>query len=292
MRKRDTLLRDGLGEAESNRLITLLSSMSIDAAVVPDNWGRLAVYVASDDLPAAAHLLEDDDSERIVEREASRFDDMRLHSAEDVDVPPGWFGRGSSAVFALAAVCVAVFVLSIRGPEAGTRSRLLGFGAIGYAEIREGELWRFLTAVFLHFDISHLISNMAAMIVIAPPLAHQIGALRFLVVFLVGGVGANVASYAIAPTVGLKAGASGGIAAVLGALGGLGSASAPAITLQAVADSRRARCLLRVADRLRSGQGQHRARGRSADRHCARPRHGAAELSRRRSSSRGPLRSD
>jgi rhomboid protease GluP len=137
-------------------------------------------------------------------------------------VPPGWFGRGSSAIFGLVALCVAVFVLSIRGPESGTRSRLLDFGAIGYAEIRAGELWRFLTAVFLHFDISHLLSNMAAMIVIAPPLAHQIGALRFLVVFLVGGVGANVVSYVLAPVVGLKAGASGGIAAVLGALGGLG----------------------------------------------------------------------
>jgi len=222
MRKKDALLRGDLGEAESNRLITLLSSMGIDAAVAPDNWGRLAVYVASEDVPAALRLLEEEESERAAEREHLRREEMRSRFSVDVDVPEGWFGRGSSAVFGLIAICVGVFVLSIRGPDAGTRSGLLSYGAISYAEIRAGEVWRFLTAVFLHFDISHLLSNMAAMIVIAPPLAHQIGALRFLAVFLVGGIGANVVSYLLAPAVGLKAGASGGIAAVLGALGGLG----------------------------------------------------------------------
>lgn len=222
MRKRDTLLRGDLSEAASNHIVTLLSSVGIDAAAAPDDWGRIAVYVAADDVLAASRVLEEDESERAAEREAQRLEEMRGLSAFDVEVPPGWFGRGSTAIFALVTLCIAVFTFSIRGPEAGTRSRLLGFGAIGYTQIRAGEVWRFLTAVFLHFDISHLLSNMAAMIVIAPPLAHQIGALRFLLVFLIGGVGANVVSYVLAPSVGLKAGASGGIAAVLGALGGLG----------------------------------------------------------------------
>jgi rhomboid protease GluP len=145
-----------------------------------------------------------------------------LEQAPEAEAPPAWFGRGRCAIFAVAAICVAVFIAANVGSDAGTRSRLLALGAISYSTIGAGELWRLLTAVFLHFDIGHLLANMSALAVLGPPLAHQVGGARFLVVFLLGGIGANVVSHLLAPTVGLKAGASGGIAAVLGALGAQG----------------------------------------------------------------------
>jgi rhomboid protease GluP len=98
---------------------------------------------------------------------------------------------------------------------------LLRFGAIDSARVSAGEYWRLLSAIFLHFDIDHLLSNLAVLAILGPPLAHQIGAWQFLVVFLLSGVGGNVASQLILPTVALKGGASGAITGVLGALGGL-----------------------------------------------------------------------
>jgi len=59
------------------------------------------------------------------------------------------------------------------------------------------------------------------MLILAPPLAHQVGAARFVALFLASGIGGNVASHLLVPAAGLKAGASGAIAGVLGALGGL-----------------------------------------------------------------------
>jgi len=221
MRKSDALLRAGLDEPQSNRLMMLLSAMGVEGRLERDASGHLALYVRSDDLPAAARWLAEDDSERTAEREASGSQGNRGLRSDAIDMPAGWFGRGRAAVFAVGALCTAVFAASTQAPDAGTRSQLLRFGAIGYSQIRAGELWRLASAVFLHFDVAHLLSNMAALIVIAPPLAHQIGGLRFLVVFVAGGVGANVASQLLAPTAGLKAGASGAIAATLGALGGL-----------------------------------------------------------------------
>jgi rhomboid protease GluP len=114
-----------------------------------------------------------------------------------------------------------MFVLSTQGEGAGSRSRMLELGAIDYARIHAGEHWRFLTAIFLHFDVSHLLSNLSVMLIVGPPLAHQIGPGAFVLVFLATGVGGNVVSHLVTPAVGLKAGASGAIAGVLGALGGV-----------------------------------------------------------------------
>jgi rhomboid protease GluP len=218
MRKGATLLRSGLDDARSNRYLMLLSAMSIDAAVERDGSGGFALFVAAADAEPASRLLADADAEHEARVQERHIAD--LAARREIPAPAGWFGRGHDAVLAIAGVCALVFMRVAETSDADTRSRLLALGAISDASIRAGEIWRFVTAVFLHFDIVHLVSNVAALLVVAPPLAHQVGALKFLVVFLVGGAGANVVSFFLAPSAGLKAGASGAIAAVLGALVG------------------------------------------------------------------------
>ena len=86
--------------------------------------------------------------------------------------------------------------------------------------MENGEWWRLLAAVFIHFDGAHLLTNLLTLAIVGPPLAHHLGAGRFLTIFVLTGVAGNGLSHILMPTAGLKAGASGAVAGVLGALAG------------------------------------------------------------------------
>lgn len=131
-----------------------------------------------------------------------------------------WSGRGASGLLAVVVACLLAFWSThLSGPPA-TRSRMLEHGAISWSLVESGELWRLFAAVFLHFDGAHILTNLLTLALIGPPLAHHLGAGRFLAVFLLTGVAGNVVSHVLVPTVGLKAGASGAVSGVLGALAG------------------------------------------------------------------------
>ena len=132
-----------------------------------------------------------------------------------------WLGRADWAVALAMAACVAWFVrMQTGGPL--TRARLLDFGAITWDQVWVGEWWRLATAVFVHFDGAHLLANMVTLALVGPPLANLLGPWRFLLIFLLTGLAGNLASHVLAPSASLKAGASGAISGVLGALGGTG----------------------------------------------------------------------
>lgn len=75
--------------------------------------------------------------------------------------------------------------------------------------------WRFVTAIFLHGDIGHLLYNMFALGLFGSVLERLIGEKRFLLVFFVTGIIANVISVNFYPA---SLGASGAIFGVIGAL--------------------------------------------------------------------------
>lgn len=132
-----------------------------------------------------------------------------------------WLGRADWAVALVIVACVAWFVrMQAGGPP--TRARLLDFGAVTWDQVWVGEWWRLASAVFVHFDGAHLLANMVTLLLVGPPLANLLGPVRFLLIFLLTGVAGNVASHVLAPSASLKAGASGAISGVLGALGGTG----------------------------------------------------------------------
>jgi len=77
------------------------------------------------------------------------------------------------------------------------------------------EVWRFITAVFLHGNLLHLFFNLFALALFGSILEKLIGGSRFLVVFFVSGILANLISvnfYSV------SLGASGAIFGVIGAL--------------------------------------------------------------------------
>lgn len=83
------------------------------------------------------------------------------------------------------------------------------------ADILNGEVWRLLTAMFLHIGPTHLISNLIGLFMLGPILEGHLGHWRFVAIYLIGGLFGSVASYAFSPA--LSAGASGAVFALLGA---------------------------------------------------------------------------
>ena len=75
--------------------------------------------------------------------------------------------------------------------------------------------WQFLTAVFLHGSASHLIYNLFALIMFGLILEGLIGSRKFIFLYLVSGILANVFSFWIDPNVNAL-GASGAIMDIMG----------------------------------------------------------------------------
>jgi membrane associated rhomboid family serine protease len=75
------------------------------------------------------------------------------------------------------------------------------------AGIDDGAYYRLLTAMFIHYGIFHLLINMWALWVLGRTLEAALGPARFVALYLISGLGGNVAAYLISPHA-LSAGAS------------------------------------------------------------------------------------
>ncbi|WP_412541225.1 rhomboid family intramembrane serine protease [Longispora sp. K20-0274] len=83
--------------------------------------------------------------------------------------------------------------------------------------IDHGAYYRLVTAMFLHFGPIHLLMNMWMLWVLGRNLETAFGPVRFAALYLLAGLGGNVAVYLISPNM-LTAGASTAIFGLLGAL--------------------------------------------------------------------------
>ena len=98
---------------------------------------------------------------------------------------------------------------------------MIEHGAMFLPAVLNGEYWRLLTAVFMHFGISHIINNMLILYVLGDNLERALGAVKYLILYLACGIGANAVSLWFdmrSAQISVSAGASG---AVFGVIGGL-----------------------------------------------------------------------
>jgi membrane associated rhomboid family serine protease len=65
--------------------------------------------------------------------------------------------------------------------------------------VADGEYYRLFTAMFVHYGLLHIALNMWALWVLGRPLEAMFGPWRFLAVYLVCGLGGNVAVYVFSP---------------------------------------------------------------------------------------------
>ena len=88
------------------------------------------------------------------------------------------------------------------------------------AVLEDGEYYRLLTAMFMHFGIRHIMNNMLVLFVIGDNLERALGHVKYLIFYLLCGIGSNWVSMMAHPTdtMTVSAGASGAIFGVVGAL--------------------------------------------------------------------------
>ncbi|WP_042454570.1 rhomboid family intramembrane serine protease [Neobacillus dielmonensis] len=82
--------------------------------------------------------------------------------------------------------------------------------------IMEGELWRLITPIFMHSGFSHMLFNSFSLVLFGPPLERLLGGGRFLMVYLVSGFLANVATLLLEPLTYTHVGSSGAIFGLFG----------------------------------------------------------------------------
>ena len=60
--------------------------------------------------------------------------------------------------------------------------------------VEKGEVYRLFTSMFLHFGIEHLVNNMLVLFVLGSRLEQVIGKIRFVLIYLLGGIAGNILS--------------------------------------------------------------------------------------------------
>ncbi|MGB2896079.1 MAG: rhomboid family intramembrane serine protease [Anaerolineales bacterium] len=119
--------------------------------------------------------------------------------------------------YSLIAITLAFFMGQFLSIEFFQIDWLLELGAKSRPEILAGEIWRFVTPVFLHLSIPHVFINMYSLYAIGPAVERFFGTARFVAVYLLCGIAGVVLSLAFSPY--RSAGASGAIFGLLGSLG-------------------------------------------------------------------------
>ena len=121
----------------------------------------------------------------------------------------------------LIALNVLVFVVMLFGGAGFWHSPntvQLTWGANFAPATADGQWWRLGSAMFLHFGALHLGMNMLALWDGGKLVERMFGAVRFLVIYLVSGVGGNLLSLVIQGNDAVSGGASGAIFGIYGAL--------------------------------------------------------------------------
>jgi rhomboid protease GluP len=93
---------------------------------------------------------------------------------------------------------------------------LWNMGAITPTVLEDGELWRLVTATFVHIGLLHLLLNLWALFQLGTVFEAMFGSVRFFVTYFAAGVFASLTSAVFTDST--SAGASGAIFGILGAL--------------------------------------------------------------------------
>lgn len=86
-------------------------------------------------------------------------------------------------------------------------STLVRMGANWPLDIREGAVWRLITAAVLHVNFLHFFGNWATTIILLSRIEYSFGTVRSIILYLITAIGGNIFSALIQPG-SIKAGAS------------------------------------------------------------------------------------
>ena len=87
--------------------------------------------------------------------------------------------------------------------------------------VDHGQYYRLVTSVFMHFGVSHLMNNMLVLFVLGDNLERALGHVKYLLFYLLCGVGANLVSMTVNLMTGSLSVGAGASGAIFGVVGGL-----------------------------------------------------------------------
>jgi rhomboid protease GluP len=116
-----------------------------------------------------------------------------------------------------AIVCLGViFALQMVFDTLQSEETIVAAGALKRSNVLDGEVWRLLSAVFLHGSLDHIIGNCLVLYVLGMAVEHAYGRLQLLAVFLLSGLTGSLLSFSLSE--GPSVGASGAIFGLIGCL--------------------------------------------------------------------------
>lgn len=95
------------------------------------------------------------------------------------------------------------------------------YGAMVVGAVEQGDIWRMVTCMFLHYGVVHLLGNMCSLFYIGPYVEMVFGKVKYLLIYLFGGTIGSIVAFCVDNynhQNNLNVGASGAIFALLGAI--------------------------------------------------------------------------
>jgi rhomboid protease GluP len=174
-------------------------------------------YTSANPPPVAAAVLT-----ATAQQQLAQIEQDYLHAIEaGANVIGGQ--RPPLVTYLLLAVNLAVFGWEVLRGILENPIVLFDLGAMAPAVVLwQGEWWRLLTSTFLHFNVMHIAFNLLALWFLGRLVERRLGAVRFLVVYLLSGV-LSMGMYVVLLQLGwvsmytLVVGASGSIMGLIGA---------------------------------------------------------------------------
>ena len=124
------------------------------------------------------------------------------------------FIRFYPGVSILTAICIILFIIT-SFPLFQSRDLYTLLSGVNFL-IAEGEYWRLVTPIFIHAGFSHLLFNCFSLIIIGPGLEDILGTFRFVLLFMLSGILANILTFFAEPLMYAHVGASGSIYGIFG----------------------------------------------------------------------------
>src|SRR5690625_362479 len=136
------------------------------------------------------NVFQDKEIEYYIENEVLRYlNNLRIKPSLLKRKPIKTFIQGAPTVIFLVGLLIFVQIMSyIFGNGATDTSTVYRFGALQSGDTNPEELFRVITYIFVHIGGTfHLLSNIACLLILGPPIERIYGSERFMVIFLLTG---------------------------------------------------------------------------------------------------------
>jgi len=196
-------------ESNANTFGDYLTCLDIRNTVEPEPDGTWAVWVFSEDQLEASHKAladfvanpKDPKFGRAAQKAGAirqREEKEKNEFAKRVQTPETMWGAYGLGPLTLVLIGACAGLAVVAGfPPAGMRYYqylFMGFPSDGVflPEIRQGEVWRLITPIFIHMSLIHLLFNMLWLKDLGSMIEVRQGSLKLLLMVMVIGVGSNL----------------------------------------------------------------------------------------------------